>query len=323
MSFEKTFGRVLFSSALLSSFTAMNFAHAKEKLSVCMSDWPPLVLGHALSKAGKIPDVKFTLADQATCMKRFEKGLEDVIPGAPTEYIHFRNKKTPFMIAGLLDYSFGGDGVVLKKGLKPSDLKGKSFGLQADSTSVVAFGEYLKKIKLSMTDVTVIDIKAENVAKAISAGKVTGGVVTWVPTLQEAEKNGGEIVFTTREAPEVIFDTIFALNSALKSKEKKAILKDYLEKYHKASTDPEMHKLAAEKLKVTPAEYKDMLEKDMKVYGTVAEASAAVPKFKKVVLETLTYLDTPALRAVIPVAKDIPTKFDTKYYEDCCVPNLN
>jgi hypothetical protein len=315
----------LFSTSLFFGFASNipNTARAAEKLNVCMSDWAPLVIGHALSKTGQIPYVKFTIADQATCMKRFEKGLEDLIPGAPTEYIHFRNKKIPFMVGGLLDYSFGGDGVVLKKGLKPEDLKGKSFGFQTDTTSVVAFAEYLKKIKLTFADVKVIDIKAENVAKAISAGKVTGGVVTWVPTLQEAEKNGGEIVFTTREAPEVIFDSVFVLDKAHKNPALRAILKDYLTKYYQAATNPEMQKIAAEKIKVSAAEYKDMLEKDMKVYGSYAEASAALPKYKKVVLETLAYLDTPGMRNVIPVAKDIPKKYDKKTYEDCCLANLD
>jgi ABC-type amino acid transport substrate-binding protein len=309
--------QLVVTALIASSLSLSSTSFAKDdNLKLCISDWPSNMVGVALHKMGRLVDANVNFTDFQTCVKRFEKGLEDLMIVSAPEYITFRSQGLKFTVVDIEDNSTGGDGVVLRKGMAPKDLKGKKIGIQVDSTAILTLDLFLKKHALALKDVVLVDLKSENVDKGISSGKVDA-VVTWNPSLQEAAKNGGEIVFTTKEAREKIFDPVIVRNEVLQNPKKKAALKHYINEWHKGVQEEPVKAKMAEIMKVSVPDLKAMLA-DAEIYQTKADAKAAIPKLQAVFLENVKTFSAPEYRKIVPFAKSIPQNYDIKMYENCC-----
>ena len=88
-----------------------------------------------------------------------------------------------FKAVAALDDSHGGDGVLVGKDVKSlQELKGKSVAVNEGSTSQFWLSYLLKKHGMTMSDITVQNMTADDAATAFIAGRVPAAV-TWEPHL--------------------------------------------------------------------------------------------------------------------------------------------
>jgi NitT/TauT family transport system substrate-binding protein len=97
-------------------------------------------------------------------------------------------KMSDLKIIMVTDYSGEVDGILTdKKILKPEDLKGKKFAREDTPYELVFVSEFLKRGGLTEKDVQIVNLTAEEGAKAFMAGKVDA-VATYDPFITKALK---------------------------------------------------------------------------------------------------------------------------------------
>jgi NitT/TauT family transport system substrate-binding protein len=102
------------------------------------------------------------------------------------------------------DRSLGGDGIVANASIKTvRELRGKRIGLERGSFTEYILFEALKREKLTLADVTLVETTVEDI-EAFTKGTIDA-LVCWEPVLTQAMEDGnGRIIFTTAEVPGLI-----------------------------------------------------------------------------------------------------------------------
>ena len=124
-----------------------------------------------------------------------------------------------FKAVAALDDSHGGDGVLVGKDVnRLQELKGKSVAVNEGSTSQFWLSYLLKKNGMSMSDITVQNMTADDAATAFIAGRVPAAV-TWEPHLSMVRnKQQGKVLIDSSSTPGVIVDVV-ALNCTVIDKQ--------------------------------------------------------------------------------------------------------
>lgn len=110
----------------------------------------------------------------------------------------------------VLDTSYGGDGLVAKKGINSfQDLKGKTVGLDTTGgASFFWFNYELQKNHMKLSDFKVQNLSAGDAGSAFAAGKLDAAM-TWEPWLSKAKATKfGHVLMDSKAAPGVIVDTL-------------------------------------------------------------------------------------------------------------------
>ena len=124
-----------------------------------------------------------------------------------------------FKAVAALDDSHGGDGVLVGKNVKSlQELKGQAVAVNEGSTSQFWLSYLLKKNGMSMSDITVQNMTADDAATAFIAGRVPAAV-TWEPHLSMVrDKQQGKVLIDSSSTPGVIVDVV-ALNCTVIEKQ--------------------------------------------------------------------------------------------------------
>ena len=125
------------------------------------------------------------------------------------EILKYRSSDFCFKAVAALDESYGGDGLLVEKGITSlAQLKGKTVALNEGSTSEFWFSYILAKNGMSLKDVTISNMTADEAAAALIAKRVPAAV-TWEPNLTNARKNGqGSVLADSSSTPGVIVDVV-------------------------------------------------------------------------------------------------------------------
>lgn len=114
-----------------------------------------------------------------------------------------------------LDTSDGADAVVAAEGIKtPADLKGKRVAVTRNEVNHLLLMVALDSAGLGEDDIRLVDMSADDAGAAFLAGKVDAAV-TWEPWVTKAKSGGGNVVFTSADAPNIIMDTISVTQDTL------------------------------------------------------------------------------------------------------------
>jgi len=114
----------------------------------------------------------------------------------------------PMQIVWLLDDSYGGDGIIVKNGIKEiTDLKGKKIAFEHGSTSHLLLLTALQQAGLTDQDVEMVQMSAGDAGAAFVAGQVDAAV-TWEPWLTKASNADGKVLISTKDLPGIIVDTV-------------------------------------------------------------------------------------------------------------------
>jgi len=176
-------------------------------------------------------------------------------------------KEKSSIIIVLTDYSDGNDMIIGKKGVDSiKDLKGKTIGLEVNVVEHMLLAKALEANGLTEADVTIAKMKTEDTPAALKSGKVDA-VGAWYPISGIALKEvaGSKPLFTSKEAPGLIFDALQVDPESLKANRdewKKVVTVWFkcLEFLNEPKTHDEAIKIMAGKVKAKPED----MEKNLK-----------------------------------------------------------
>ncbi|KPA90119.1 ABC-type nitrate/sulfonate/bicarbonate transport system, periplasmic component [Pseudomonas asplenii] len=125
------------------------------------------------------------------------------------EILKYRSKDFCFRAVAALDESHGGDGVLVGKDVTSlKDLKGKPIAVNEGSVSQFWLSYLLKQNGMSLADLDVQNMTADDAATAFIAGRVPAAV-TWEPHLSLVrEKGQGKVLVDSSATPGVIVDVV-------------------------------------------------------------------------------------------------------------------
>ena len=160
----------------------------------------------------------------------YNQGRADAMTGTVIESIivaALKKEKTKIVLVP--DYSYGGDVIISHKGSEQlKDMKGKRFGVETGSLGVVILDKALAKHGLSIWDVEFINLEQLKMKDMLSTNKIDAAV-TYPPFATEILRNKDyKTIFTTKEIPNEIIDTISIRESILKQDP------EWVNKFHKA-----------------------------------------------------------------------------------------
>ncbi|RJG12843.1 taurine ABC transporter substrate-binding protein [Pseudomonas cavernicola] len=117
-----------------------------------------------------------------------------------------------FKAVAALDDSYGGDGVLVGKEVNSlQELKGKAIAVNEGSVSQFWLSYLLKQNGMSMSDLQVQNMTADDAATAFIAGRIPAAV-TWEPHLSLVRQKGqGKVLIDSTKTPGIIVDVV-ALN---------------------------------------------------------------------------------------------------------------
>jgi NitT/TauT family transport system substrate-binding protein len=155
-------------------------------------------------------DVKFQVVEDSALAMAAEAGGK--LSGTAVtidEILKYRSKDFCFKAVFTLDDSHGGDGMVASNDINGiADIKGKTVAMNEGSTSEFWFAYLMKKNGMSVKDVTVSNMSADDAATAFIAGHVPVAV-TWEPNLTMVKtKQAGKVLVDSAATPGVIVDVL-------------------------------------------------------------------------------------------------------------------
>lgn len=184
------------------------------------------------------------------------------------------------VVLGEIDWSHGGDKLLVDKGLDVAGLRGGRVGIYEDSPAVYMFlAEALKAAGLGLESVEVIVIEdPESLASQLVAHRLAGAVL-YAPFLEAAMSRGGHVAGTTADFPGVMPEVIVAGReriARMPPEHVAALLRgwiDAVEWCQQPEHEVEFLRIAAARgfgdEKVTPAEARRMLQ-DVRIHDRAA-----------------------------------------------------
>ncbi len=125
------------------------------------------------------------------------------------EILKYRSKDFCFKAVAALDESHGGDGLLVGKDVTSlKELTGKAVAVNEGSVSQFWLSYLLKRNGMSMNDLDVQNMTADDAATAFIAGRVPAAV-TWEPHLSLVRQKGqGKVLIDSSATPGVIVDVV-------------------------------------------------------------------------------------------------------------------
>jgi NitT/TauT family transport system substrate-binding protein len=161
------------------------------------------------------------------------------------------------------DQSFGADGIVSKDNITTiADLKGKTVAVTIGAVNHFLLSHALQEAGIKESDVNLTNVSPEQAGPLFLTGKVDAAV-TWEPYLSEAKAQGGIILYSTKDAPDLIIDGDMATQKLIT--EHGDALRKYAEAVEKGrlfylENPDEGAQIVADKLQTTKEEVQSMLE---------------------------------------------------------------
>jgi len=152
-----------------------------------------------------------------------------------------------------------------------ADLKGHSVGVTVGECNHLLLVKALESIGLKESDIKMRNMDPDAAGAALKAGAIDAAV-TWEPWISEVVGDGGQVLYSTAQAPNLILDcmAIAPANSADKSETIKAFVEAVNLGNELAIKDPEKAAaIVAESLGLTETDVLDMLS-GLVLYGKEA-----------------------------------------------------
>jgi len=202
-------------SALLAMGLVASAAQAQSKapLSVGMTTWVGYGLLHLAAEKGFFKnhgvDVALTtVQDKPSTAAAIATGRLDGWATTVDTFIFYNAKKINVKQVLAVDFSKGGEGIVAAGDIKTvADLKGRTLGAEAGSSTYFFMLNLLADHGMSVKDVALQSMRAGDAGAAFAAGRLDAAA-TWDPWLSKAKERGGHILASTADLPGLIVDTV-------------------------------------------------------------------------------------------------------------------
>jgi NitT/TauT family transport system substrate-binding protein len=198
-------------AALLSAPSAMA---ADATLHIGYSDWPGWTAWQIAIDKGWVKDAgvdaKFEWFDYSASMDAFSAGKLDADMVTNGDALVMGGNGAKSVMIMLTDYSNGNDIIVGTPGTKTlADLKGKKIGIEVGLVEHLLLDNGLAKLKMSESDVTLVNAKTNETPQVLSSGSVAA-IGAWQPVAGQAMKGdpGSHPLYTSAKEPGLIYDVI-------------------------------------------------------------------------------------------------------------------
>lgn len=193
----------------------------------------------------------------------FYSGQLDGICIAASDAVAPLNEGVDFKIVLVNDNSFGADGLVVHEDVSSiAELKGKSVSTEVGTLEHMFLLKILEDNGMTMDDVEFSNMTINDAGPAFIANSVDAAVL-WEPTLSTAIASGGKLLYSTKETPGLIPDTL-AVSSAVLSESPEVVQKivdSWFEGVEKlASRNEEMILTVCRGAELSRDEYLSMLD---------------------------------------------------------------
>jgi NitT/TauT family transport system substrate-binding protein len=199
-------------------------APPRDALRIGMNVWPPYELLYLARERGYFRDegVEVDLVDFSSYsgeLAAYHQGQIDALLATLNEVQIRDNFQEPPMVVLALDYSFGGDAVVARRGIDaPAALRGRVVAYEESALGSYVLERALAHGGLLQRDVTLKNRLPEESEADFRKGKVDA-VVTYEPFLGRLlEVPGARVVFSSREIPGEIVDVLAARPAVLETR---------------------------------------------------------------------------------------------------------
>lgn len=124
----------------------------------------------------------------------------------------------PLTAVYFLDSSHGADAIVAREGINSvSDLKGKRVAVTRNEANHMLLILALESAGMTEDDIKLVNMSADDAGAAFLSERVDAAV-TWEPWVSRAkEREGAGVVFSTRDAPDTILNTISVRRDTIES----------------------------------------------------------------------------------------------------------
>jgi NitT/TauT family transport system substrate-binding protein len=124
------------------------------------------------------------------------------------EMLQARGAGVPLTAVAVFDVSAGADQVVARPGIDGlAGLANRRLGVEKGAVGALVLTELLKAAGLDRSRVVVVDLPLDRQVAAWRGGEVDA-VVTFEPTATVLRREGGTVLFDSRQMPDAIFDVL-------------------------------------------------------------------------------------------------------------------
>lgn len=190
----------------------------------------------------------------------FKAGMLDAEAGTIDLLVSKRALDTPVVAVAVIDFSLGGDAVVVAKEIRSlSDLLGKKVALARDDVGETLLSYLFHKAGLPFDKITIVPTAPDKAGKAFLDGKADA-TVTWEPWVTRAlARPGAHILVSSKEEPGIIVDILSVREDILR--EKPQVVLKLLRGWYKAveyyaAHPDEGSRIIAPRFQLSPEQYR-------------------------------------------------------------------
>ncbi len=275
-----------------------------EPLKIAYSDWPGWVAWEIGIQKGWFEDagvdVEFVWMDYVASMDAYAGGQVDAVTMTNGDALVTGATGKPSVGIIINDFSNGNDKIVGGPGISSiADLKGKKVGVEIGFVCHLLLLKGLEAAGMTEADVELVNMSTNDAAQTLASGDVAA-IGAWQPNSGQAlaEVAGSSEIFTSADAPGIIYDLLYVSPESLKAQRDdwmKVVgvwyqIVDYLQ--DPANMDEALEILSA-RVEITPEEYRpffggtkiltldEALEvwEDAEGFGSVYGSSVIADKF--------------------------------------------
>lgn len=201
-------------AALAATLAASSAAQAAGTLTVAYNQWAGFAAVFVAQKQGYFAeegvDVKLqSFAGPGDSLPPLVAGHIDVSLTTPDNVILLNNTADADIVAVyMIDASEGADAIIGKAEIAgPADLKGKTVAVTVGEVNHLLLLKAMESAGLAESDVNMVDMSPDDAGGAFVAGNVDAAV-TWEPWVSKALESGGRVVFSSKDAPNLLLDVV-------------------------------------------------------------------------------------------------------------------
>lgn len=238
------------------------------KVTLGMTTWPTNELYYLAKEKGifeknglDVEIQEFTSTTESS--NAFIGGKLDFCTAPSSETIAPYSQGAKFNVVLVSDKSNGCEGLIAKPEIKSiKELKGKTIATQLYSVDHMFLLTLLADAGMSKNDVNIVDMSIQQSGNAFIAGKVDAACV-WDPYFSNAKNSGGTVLYSSKDNPDLITDTLLASSDIVNNKPEvaQAIVKSFFQArdYWKQNPD-EANGFMAGKMGVDKKEFASEME---------------------------------------------------------------
>ncbi|WP_411847736.1 ABC transporter substrate-binding protein [Roseibacillus persicicus] len=194
-----------------------------DTLKIGYSDWPGWVAWEIGIKKGWFKeagvDVEFEWMDYVASMEAYGAGQIDAVCMTNGDALVTGATAKPSVCIVINDYSNGNDMVVGQPGIESmKDMKGKKIALEEGFVPHLLVLKGLEAAGMSESDIEIVNTPTDETPSVLASKKVDA-ICAWQPSSGTAlkEVEGSKPIYTSAEAPGLIYDCLFVSPETLKS----------------------------------------------------------------------------------------------------------